>query len=326
MDLPINRLALGSSALSLILLLAPARGPEEAYRPHPMAQSEQLLAEGHKIRISVEDYEDYLLARLGTSFVEDLAFDLCLARACKARKLATDAVLQARKHAETLLSEFGQGLSATERADKRTRAINEELRRIRVTTLLRLSRSATEADLRAEFESKYGVGGDRVRLRHILISFHATESRLQKESQEPVTRAKVERAARETITAIQKRIASGKSFISQLKFSDDANTRSLLRHPTRRSEAGLLPGYNYQRFGAEFADAVRALDAKAVSAPVRSSHGYHLIYLIERKHSDFEKLRPEIEKAWRNRPIESSEYQALKKRLFQAEGVRIGPS
>jgi hypothetical protein len=275
--------------------------------------------------LSLEGYKDYLLARFGRSFAEDYAFDACLERATREKGLAPDAPRLAGEHADDTLREYGGQLPAWQLEDRRVRILAEELRRLRAEALVRAEREPSKEDLRALFDETYGVDGQRVKIRHILVSWNGSEQRLRGPDRDKrPNRQQIREHALARARELRKKLDEGRSFYSLLKESDDPITRSLVNNPLRRQYAGLIEDYNYQRYGQEFADAVRALKKGEISAPVLSSHGLHLILLVDREVTRYEDVAEEIERRFQQRPLLFSEVEALRKKLFERYQIQIG--
>ncbi|MFQ5504139.1 MAG: peptidylprolyl isomerase [Planctomycetota bacterium] len=267
------------------------------------------------LELSLGDYLDYVLARVGSAFVEDMVFDVLLERETRRRGLARKAVQEARSEAgrDIARTPLPAGLS---RADHFVRLANQSLRRIRTRALVRADREATDAELSALFDQQYGVDGHRVEIRQILLS-HTVTRRLLGDSRD------VEAKTAERARAIVAKLERGSSFESLLAESDDPATQSLLLHPRYKSRAGIVEGYNYQRYGSAFAAAVRKLQVGEISAPVRTSHGYHIVQLLARKSTRFADVRPELVERFMNAPVSLLEERKLKEKLLRDHGIRV---
>ena len=238
--------------------------------------------------------------RKSTHVLENLAFDFLLARECEAEGLARTAVTLARSLAMRL------HLASIERADggqiggSLARYATDELRELRIRALVGARRAIDPQALRARFHHRYGEGGVRVLVRQILC----TEA-----GSAPATAA--ERAA-----ILHQRLQAGTSFEQLLAESHDRLTRRLLRDPTRKSEAGFLAGYNYHRYGDEFAQAVRALAVGEVSPPVQTASGYHLIQVVDRTVTKLQDVEAALRLELGGGKARSSEVLALRKELL----------
>ncbi|MEC9049079.1 MAG: PQQ-binding-like beta-propeller repeat protein [Planctomycetota bacterium] len=243
-------------------------------------------------------------ARSGPRIVENLAFAMALARECEALKLARSAPTLARSEAAQQATS-----DASPAAAARARRATEALRDLRVAALIGAARARDDGRLRELFEHRYGRGGVRVQVRHVLST----------------TARSAPQPAAERAAALRQTLAEGASFDDLLAKSHDRVTRRLLRDPQRRGEAGVLPNYNYHRFGDAFADAVRGLAVGEVSAPVTSSVGVHLIQLVARTTTRLEDVAPALRKELASGKARSSEVLRLRARLLDKYGFAALP-
>ncbi|MHC4811679.1 MAG: peptidylprolyl isomerase [Planctomycetota bacterium] len=294
------------------------------YCPKFAAQPQQVLAETSAGPIDAATYLRYLAARHGTRYLEDLAFDILLARECKARRLGGSAPLLARSNAARRFPESGRSQSGDANGDLRRKFANEALRQLRVDALAAADRAADDKALRALFDRVYGVGGQRVRVRQILVSFALTKERLTAVG-ESTDEAAVRAAARRRARALREELRSGSDFASLLSKSDDRTTRRLLADPARKTQAGFLAGYNYRRYGQGFADTVRSMDVGEVSAPVESTIGLHLVQLVDRKTTKLEDVEAALRKELGRERARPSEALALRRALLAKYRFRSKP-
>ncbi len=257
-------------------------------------------------RVGGREVTAELLARFGggrTSprVLENLAFAMALAAECEERGLARSAPTLARSEA----AREAVGATADD-PTARARRATEALRDLRIAALVGAARAADSAALQELFEHRYGVGGVRVRLRHVLCTDRMSR---------PQTAAA--RAA-----ALRARLEQGAAFEELLASSHDRQTRRLLRDPTRRGEAGELPNYNYYRYGPAFAEAVRGLAVGEVSEPVASPVGVHLIQVVARKETKLEEVAPALRQQLASGKARSSEVLRLRERLLTKHGFR----
>ena len=166
-----------------------------------------------------------------------------------------------------------------------------------------------------------GVGGHRVRVRQVLVSFATTKDRLAAAGKE-TDDASVRADARKRSQTLRGELASDNDFEGLLDRSDDRTTRRLLKDPARKAQAGFLDGYNYQRYGEGLAEAVRGLGVGEVSAPVRSTTGYHLVQLVDRKTTKLADVAAALRKELGRGPAKPAEVMALRKALLAKYGFR----
>ena len=121
-------------------------------------------------------------------------------------------------------------------------------------------------------------------------------------------------AARERAHAAAQRLASGASF-AELRAGSDAPTVLLPSTPLRPSK---LRDYLGPTLTATAGD----LAVGQISAPVRSTSGYHILRLIEREEASvlpFEQLRPQVLGEYRRREGDRRVRQLLAERRAEAE-------
>ena len=302
-----------------------ARKVARAFIAHPLEHSAKALALGRSLRVGVEEYQSYLLALMGRTWLEELVFDRLLTMEIAQNKKAqlSDGMKAAMASAVAMANARIKKLGKKAPTHARTRFANEALRDLRVAALVKTKRRASRADLIRIFEQIHGVDGQKVRLRHILVSFAATRKRLLARNGNEPTRQAIEDAALERATGLRKEIEAGKDFASLLANSDEPATQSLLAHPDFKGEAGRIPDYNYQRYGTAFAEAVRAMPAQTVSKVKKTSHGYHIIELESRTLTRFEDVRKDILARFHAAAVSLAEQNALRRRLLTKYAVKI---
>jgi hypothetical protein len=293
-------------------------GPAFATRP------DEAIAETALGPITAGVYLRYLAAELGPRHLEDLAFDWLLERECQAQKLARTAPVLARSLAVRRLFDSGRTTAQDPDGSLQRKFANEALRQLRVDALVRAERARDVAAQRVLFDHRFGKGGERVHVREILVSFAATERRLAAATGQPPEQAAVVAAARERAAALKARLRAGESFAVLLAESDDRATRALLRDPERAAQAGRLAGYNYDRYGSAYADAVRKLAKDEVSPPIETAQGVHLVQLLDRVLTRFEDVANQIADELCRRPVSAGEAQALRRALLAKHRVRLG--
>ncbi len=219
--------------------------------------------------ISNTAFSRYAGDRKSPRVLENLAFDYLIAQECAAQDLARTAATLARSLAMRAVIESSQ--SGIQIGGSIARYATDELRDLRIRALVGASRSIDHEALMARFHHRYGRDGIRVVVRQVLC----------------IDTASKPQTAQQRATELRQRIGQGTPFDDILKESHDRLTRRLLRDPKRKSKAGVLAGYNYHRYGEEFAKVVRGLAVEAVSQPVKSESGWHLVQVIDRKVTEF---------------------------------------
>jgi len=250
-------------------------------------------------KITDASFSSYAGDRKSALMLENLVFDFLLGKECAARGLARTAPTLARslamRRAFESLSNDGQAIGGS-----LARYATDELRSLRLRELVGASRSIDKDALLARFHHRYGVDGVRVRVRHILCTDDMSKP------QTAMQRAK----------ALHQRLLAGESFEALLKQSHDRVARRMLRNPKRRHNAGFLAGYNYHRYGEDFASVVRKLEVGAISEPVVSESGVHIVQVVTRKVTELEKVLASLRLELGGGKARSSEVLAVRRELL----------
>lgn len=273
------------------------------FEPGFAAQPDAVLADLDGGAVAAATYLRYLAARLGTEHLEDLAFELALARECEARGLARNAPLLARSAAARRFAESDRRATDDPDGTLQRRFANDALAQLRAEALVQADRVIPLPTVRTLFESRFGIDGKQVRWRHVLVSFTATEQRLQAAGV-VADRAAVEAAARERAQLLHGRHLAGASFAELQRESDE------------QSRAALLSGHDARRYGADCAAALDELQPGQVSKPLASRYGLHLIELVERKVTAFADVEQALRRELGAGPASPAETLALRRALL----------
>jgi parvulin-like peptidyl-prolyl isomerase len=142
-----------------------------------------------------------------------------------------------------------------------------------------------EADVRKYFEA-HKAEFEQVRARHILIRVKGSPS--------PVTPGQKDLSDEEALAKAQdlrKRIQAGEDF-AQLARQESDDTGS-------GANGGDLGSFRHGQMVPSFEEAAFALPPGALSEPVKSPFGYHLIKVESKESKSFEDVRPELERRMR---------------------------
>ena len=270
--------------------------PSAAFFYPSLASGVGVVAELGEEPIDAATYLRYLAARLGASAVEDLAFDLALARECTARNLLRSAPTLARGLAVRRLADSGR---TDPDGGLRRRYLNEALRQLRVDALVRADRVVTEGEVRALFERRYGPGGVSVRVRHIAVTLVATRKHLGAGAESGAVVA----AARSRLAGLARRLADGARFAKRLAESD--------------GRGDVLDEAAMARFGRPFRQGVVDLEPGEVSGPVQTRIGFHLIQLIDRRETRLSEVTVSLRSALVSGPATAGEERRLRRALLE---------
>jgi peptidyl-prolyl cis-trans isomerase C len=149
-----------------------------------------------------------------------------------------------------------------------------------------MDKAITEEALKRFYERS----GEELRARHILVKVAPVD-----------TTEDAEKEAKRRIDSIRQAIVDGLDFgEAAMLYSDDATTAR---------DSGNLGWFSWGRMVDEFQEAAWALDAGEMSKPVRSSYGWHLIFVQERKPVP-------------QRPYEEQKA-SIKQQMYRSEGEKL---
>jgi hypothetical protein len=300
----------------------------------PPALPPQLELTGGVV-VTAEDYLRHLYSELGSARLRELLLDRALAKEAEALDFATlpTATAQALRDpdrtaraavAERVRQDFGGDRAAYARdlANRGLRADEalwlarqQGLREARVAALVAARREPTDAALRRVFEEHYGVDGLRVAVRQIFQSFGTERHKLQAAGQ-PLDPAALEETVRKRVAALYALHQGGTPFhLLVARGSEDPQGRAFALAPATAERAGEIEGYNFQHYGPEFADAVRAMQPGEVRGPLRTSHGYHIIWLVRATRTEFAAVEKDVRARLREAPPSLAERRALLEQL-----------
>lgn len=278
--------------------------------------------------ITLDEYKDHLLKLYGSGPLDDLIYARLLER--EAERLAVvvseeelDAEdesfwnsfrIRFRGDDEALRRELaGAGFTeasyrAKVRADTRRNLVEG---RVCVKT-----RAITDEGLRARFDLLHGKDGVKVEVRHLLLTPARTKAELRlagvpdhelvPERLEAEMGAKAEEALA--------RLRAGEEFVAVAKaVSHDVSVHQ---------NEGVIPGYNYERYGPDFAAAVRQAAVGAVAGPVRTRSGLHVLEVTARVETKLADVREELTRILREEPATWQERNALRARLTSEAAIR----
>ena len=250
---------MAQTPISLIPIAAPAVSPDKVV----MTIGDQKITAGQLDQILdafPANYQVYAHGPGRQQFAEVMVQTFVLAQEGKRRKMDETSTYAARimwSHADTL-----------------ARLVNDDIKN---------NAKPEEAAARSYYEA-HKSESDRVRARHILV--RASGSPLPvKPGQKDLTEAEALARAQE----LRKRIQGGADFIELAKTESDDTTSG--------ANGGDLDFLRRGQTMPGFEEAAFDLKVGAVSEPVKTPLGFHLIKVEARESKSFEELRPEIEKS-----------------------------
>jgi len=325
--------------LLLMLLAVELSGQQPGLATKPATT---LVRLENGVSITDGEYRDHLLASFGYSRLEELVLDRILE--VEVGKLAQERIPVATRsaledpdrvardrRAERIRTEFGGDQVAFERFQAETGITATQtlagiklsvLREARMTALVQGGRSPDEKALRRLFDEQFGVDGRRVEVRHVFQSFGKVANEFRERRIDPPT-ARVEAIVKERMDGLMQEHGQGTAFEDLVaKGSDDPEARRKAMEPGQRAEAGRIVGYNYQHFGVELAEAVRAMKVGEVRGPVKTTHGYHIVKLDALVVTEFASVQAELLKQLGEQPPSLQELRLLREALLGKHRVK----
>ena len=289
------------------------------------------------ITVTRAEYLEHLFVHIGHARLEELVLDRILAKEVAAldpvaipagvRQGLADPTARARElETARVRDEFGGDRAAYERALRDSGVLPAQALRAsaaaaqradRIAALVLARRQPDEKALRRLFDTRYGVDGLRVVVRHVFCSFGKAAAGFR-ERHLPAPEQRIEELVRARAQALWEEHLQGVPFAELVaKGSDDPEAVRMAKDPREREHAGLVPGYNVQHFGVEFAAAVRRMQPGEVLGPVRTTFGYHILKLESAERTEFAAVRAELVRLRAEEPPSLAEQRLLLEELQQ---------
>jgi parvulin-like peptidyl-prolyl isomerase len=277
--------------LFLPLLAAPVLAQAELDEPLPADVVARLDGED----ISKQTYLDYLYQRFGKRGVREMVGDILVEREASryaivideldVKKLADEREAGARRgmdEADFLanLERNGQDY-ALYRFGLETEVRNE----LRLSALVRKTRVATDEKIDQLFERKHGLGGVRMRVRHIVAMPNILRAPSRRAGADPasIDMQEIRVQARAQAEQARARLAEGEDFA--------AVAAALSHDRVTKDRGGEIQNYNGRLYGPAFREALNALEVGQVSAVIESGAGFHVVELLERSETSLAEVR-----------------------------------
>ena len=175
--------------------------------------------------------------------------------------------------------------------------------------IIQTLRVPTEEQLRARFDLVYGLNGERVVLRHLMLNRSRTKTALRAVGtpNELMTNdhldAEIARRAAELLA-----LAQG---------SEDFETlcRANSHDISVAQNGGVIPNYNFKHYGSDIADAVHAATVGEVFGPIQAPAATHLLKVESRVITEFAAVKEALIAELMADPPSNIERAALKDRL-----------
>lgn len=309
----------------LALVAGSAQSPING-NPGPLPEG--LAARVDSIEITIEDYLQYLLRIHGKRPLQDLVYGVLLEREAERLEISVSEEeldeVQAQFHSSLLTRH--RGSEETLRAEISSQGYDLEgylelyresqRREILARRICEATRVLDEEQVRLRFERDYGVDGVKVEVRHIMFKLPTFRRELAGKQVDAsrISDAELARSMRKHAEGILDRLTRGSDF--------ETLAREHSHDISVRVNGGLIPQYNYRRYGPELAEAVRGAQVGVPFGPVQTQAGLHLVEVVSRETSRLEDVRGEIEAALMAEPASGNELRDLEQRLRSAATIQ----
>ncbi|MDA0666319.1 MAG: peptidylprolyl isomerase [Planctomycetota bacterium] len=245
--------------------------------------------------ISQADYENFLYQSFGKRPLQQLIDRHLVIAAAKAYAIAPAVEAQQAIFEERLLQAH-QGRSEEQfLVSLRDGGLNMEmfkdnlqwdiLQELTLDELVRQTRVPTDPRLDKAFEAKFGVGGVKVAVRHILVMPHFLRAEMIKGGTDArsIDQLELKAKAKDLAMNCHEQLEAGADFVALVQeYSHD--------QASLHSE-GLLPSYRPGLYGAAFTNAVASLKPGEFSEVIESGAGFHVVMLESREVTKLENVR-----------------------------------
>lgn len=278
-----------------LLLAAALSAPLPAQEPEAKPLPEGAVARLGERLISHQEYLDYLYLRIGKRAVRDLATDLMVeqeaarygmnADPAEVQKQVQAAEDQARSSPRGMNFEQEIQMSGQSLDQFREQKARDARRELLLAGLVRATRVVTDERLKQEFELKYGPGGTKLQVRHILVMPNVLKSEAIRGGKKPneIDMEQIKAEARAKAEAAAARLLAGADFA--------AVAAEVSHDQTTKQKGGEIANYDGRLYGNAFREAVLALAPGAVSGVVETGAGFHVIQLVGRTDTQLEQVR-----------------------------------
>ncbi|HET6201815.1 MAG TPA: peptidylprolyl isomerase [Planctomycetota bacterium] len=181
--------------------------------------------------------------------------------------------------------------------------------------IVQRTRVVTDDAVKRRFDQKYGVDGVKVEVRQIFLGRAAFMKEEVAKGKKPseVDQKLLDDKARDAAFKAHERLKKGEDF--------GEVAREISQDPAAKQSGGVLPNYNYDRYGEEFSKVVRALKEGEFSDPFPVGNNWHLVQVLRRTTTPLEKVRETIFKELTEEAPGFAEKNELYKRVYESATV-----
>jgi len=282
-----------TTCLSLPLASLAAQAPEEP------ALTPDVVAKVDGQEVTLEAYKDYLYQRLGKRPLQGL-IDSMLVEQEALRYGVTAEEGEVQKRFEERYQQALRGKSPEDFADglrnagQSPAAFLNTLRQdvtqeVLLDGLVLATRVLTDARLQQAFEQQYGIGGQKVEVKQILVMPHFLRAELIRGGKKPaeIDQLKVRLQAKKMAMDCLDRLRAGADWSAMVaEYSHDQ---------VSRKDDGRLPAYRPGLYGPNFTAAVQNQAVGEYSEVIESGAGYHIVQVADRTLSKLADVRAELQ-------------------------------
>lgn len=168
-------------------------------------------------------------------------------------------------------------------------SVEAEIRNeLRLSALVMKTRAATDEKIAQLFDRKYGLGGVRMRVRHVVAMPNILRAEAVRAGAEPnsIDMEALRANARERAEQARQRLAGGEDFA--------AVATELSHDRVTKDRGGEIQNYNGRLYGPNFRAALDSMQPGQISPVVESGAGYHVLELLERTETRLIDVRDEL--------------------------------
>lgn len=315
------RILLSLSGLLLFATLAPAQ--VEADEPLPAGVVAQLNGED----IPQQAYLEYLYQRFGKRGVREMIGDILVEREAARYGIVVDEA-EVVKLADDRESGMRRGMDEKEFLANLEQngqdygmfrnSVEAELRNeLRLSALVLKTRVATDDKVNQLFDRKHGLGGVRMKVRHVVAMPNILRAEAVRGGAEPnsIDMQALRSQAQAQAGKARERLLAGEGFqVVAAELSHDRVTKD---------KGGEIQNYNGRLYGPNFRAALDAMQAGEISPVIESGAGYHVVELIERTETKLVDVRDELVEEILGAQPNFQEMTALRNSLIDKASLRI---
>lgn len=294
--------------------------------------SDEPLPDGVVARLDGDDipkqaYLEYLYQRFGKRGVREMVGDILVEREASRYGIVINEddvkrVANEREEATRRGQDEAAFLANLERNGQdyelyRLGLENEIRNELRLNALVLKTRVATDEKILQLFERKYGFGGVRMRVRHVVAMPNILRAEAVRGGAEPssINMEEMRNKARQQAATARERLAGGEDFT--------AVAAALSHDRVTKDRGGEIQNYNGRLYGPGFREALDGLAVGQISPVVESGAGFHVVELLERTQTSMADVRDDLIDEILGAEPNFQEMAGLRNALIEAAELRL---